>query len=325
MQVKAWKLWSLGLLLTIILSWMQVVLSQDAVKVAKIDYRGWHNSIVLSNSQTEIVIVPAIGRVMQFRFQNEAATFWENRKLDGKLPYHRSENWANFGGDKTWVAPQSDWEKVTGRSFPPPSAFDSMPVTAKVKGNSVALISPVDPFYGIQTNRQIRLDPKQAVMTIDTTYKKVKGEPREVAIWTITQLREPVGVYVKLPQPSIFPSGYIRQTGLPANLKVKNGILSLTRDRQRQHKIGSDASTLLWLGEKVALRIDSPRLAQANYPHPGSNSEIYTNADPDAYVELEFLSPLQKLRVGEKMQLTTTYTLIKRTTTNAEVEARKIL
>jgi hypothetical protein len=299
--------------------------SQDAVTVTKTNYRGWRESIVLSNSQVEAVIVPAIGRVMQFRFQDAAATFWENRQLDGKLPNSNSKNWANFGGDKTWVAPQSDWEEVTGRSFPPPPAFDSMPVTARVEGSNVTLISPVDPFYGIRTYRQIRLNPAKAVMTIDTTYEKVKGEPRDVAVWTITQLRDPVGVYAKLPQPSIFPSGYDRQTGLPANLKVENHLLSLTRDRQQNHKIGSDASSLLWLGEKVALRIDSPRLAGANYPNRGSSAEIYTNADPDAYVELEFLSPLQKLQVGEKMHLTTTYTLIRRTTANADVEAREIL
>jgi Domain of unknown function (DUF4380) len=324
MQVKAWNLWGLGLLLSAVVSWGQIASSQDAVTVTKTNYRGWQNSIVLSNPQVEIVIVPAIGRVMQFQFKDAAATFWENRKLDGKLPNPNSQNWLNFGGDKTWIAPQSDWEKITGRSFPPPPAFDSMPVTAKVDGSNVTLISPVDPFYGIRTYRQIRLNPAKAVMTIDTTYEKVKGEPRELAVWTITQLRDPVGVYAKLPQPSIFPSGYDRQTGLPANLKVENGILSLTRDRQRKHKIGSDASSLLWLGEKVALRIDSPRLAGANYPNRGSSAEIYTNADPDAYVELEFLSPLQKLQVGEKMHLTTTYTLIRRNSINADVEARKI-
>jgi hypothetical protein len=325
MKVQTWKLWGLGLLLSAVVSWGQVTGSQDAVTVTKTNYRGWRESIVLSNSQVEAVIVPAIGRVMQFRFQDAAATFWENRQLDGKLPNSNSKNWANFGGDKTWVAPQSDWEEVTGRSFPPPPAFDSMPVTARVEGSNVTLISPVDPFYGIRTYRQIRLNPAKAVMTIDTTYEKVKGEPRDVAVWTITQLRDPVGVYAKLPQPSIFPSGYDRQTGLPANLKVENHLLSLTRDRQQNHKIGSDASSLLWLGEKVALRIDSPRLAGANYPNRGSSAEIYTNADPDAYVELEFLSPLQKLQVGEKMHLTTTYTLIRRTTANADVEAREIL
>lgn len=78
MQVKTRKLWSLGLLLTLCVSWGQVTSSRDAVTVTKSNYRGWHNSIVLSNAQVEAVIVPAIGRVMQFRFKNAEATFWEN-------------------------------------------------------------------------------------------------------------------------------------------------------------------------------------------------------------------------------------------------------
>jgi putative NADH-flavin reductase len=62
--------------------------------------------------------------------------------------------------------------------------------------------------------------------------------------------------------------------------------------------------------EKVAVRIDSPRVPKASYPDNNSSAEIYTNLDPKAYVELEFLSPLKTLRVGQKMDLTTTYTLI---------------
>ena len=47
----------------------------------------------------------------------------------------------NFGGDKTWPAPQSDWPKLTPRPWPPPVAFDSLPVQATVDGFVVKLIS----------------------------------------------------------------------------------------------------------------------------------------------------------------------------------------
>jgi hypothetical protein len=79
------------------------------------------------------------------------------------------------------------------------------------------------------------------------------------------------------------------------------------------------------VGEKVSVRIDSPRVSGVSYPDNNSSTEIYTNQDPKAYVELEFLSPLKTLPVGDKISLTTAYTLIKRTTENPEQEARKIL
>ena len=71
--------------------------------------------------------------------------------------------------------------------------------------------------------------------------------------------------------------------------------------------------------------MDSPRIDQEIYPDNNSSAEIYTNYDPKAYVELEFLSPLKTLQVGEKMDLTVTYTLIKTTSENIEEQVRKIL
>src|SRR5512134_3694258 len=59
----------------------------SAVTVRKVTYDGWPNSLLMSNGVVEVVIVPAIGRVMQFRFVGEeTGAFWENRALDGKPP-----------------------------------------------------------------------------------------------------------------------------------------------------------------------------------------------------------------------------------------------
>src|ERR1041384_218159 len=88
------------------------------------NYHGWTNSILVSNGRVEAVIVPAIGRVMQFRFAGEEdGPFWENSAMTGKAPDPAATEWGNFGGDKTWPAPQSDWPKTTPRAWPPPVAF----------------------------------------------------------------------------------------------------------------------------------------------------------------------------------------------------------
>jgi hypothetical protein len=300
--------------------------SRTKITVVKTNYRGWRDSWVLSNGKVEVVVVPQIGRVMQFRLKDGENPFWENRKLDGKLPNPQSQDWQNFGGDKTWPAPQSDWKQVTGREWPPPVGFDAMPMKIELTSNGVKLISAIDPFYGIQTQRLIQLEPEKAVMTISTTYQKLRGKPKEVGIWVITQLQEPTIIYAALPKPSIFPEGYNQQSNkLPADLKVKDGILSLTRSATTSHKIGCDSSKLLWVGKEVAMRIDAPRIVGANYPDHGSSAEIYTNPNPDAYVELEFLSPLKKLQIGKSIHFTTTYTLIQRSLVGSEQEVRKIL
>ncbi|MEA5594713.1 DUF4380 domain-containing protein [Rivularia sp. UHCC 0363] len=294
--------------------------------IKKINYQGWEDSYILSNSQIEAIVVPEIGRIMQFRFQGGENTFWEDSQLYGKIPNLKSEEWNNFGGDKTWPAPQSEWEEITKISWPPPTTFDSVPLKIQIQNNEITLISEIDPFYGIRFYRQITLEANQPIMKVTTTFEKVKGDSQQVSVWTIAQLNEPVCVYAAIPQNSIFPQGYNQQSDeLPANLKVDNGILSLKRDRNKAHKIGSDASTLLWLGETVAVRMDSPRIDKVIYPDNNSSAEIYTNYDPKAYVELEFLSPLKTLQVGEKMDLTVTYTLFKTTSENVETQVLKIL
>lgn len=295
--------------------------------IKQANYRQWPDSFVLSNGQIEAIIVPAIGRVMQLRFAGEDdGPFWENAELFGKSPDPTSRTWGNFGGDKTWPAPQADWPKLTPRAWPPPPAFDSMPVKAIVKGDVVELVSPVDPHFGIRTRRLIKLDPKRAAMMITTSYEKITGQPVTVAVWTITQLKDPLGVFVPLPKIPIFAEGYGKQSkDLPADLKREGQLLSMTRSSKLSTKIGTDADALVWIGEKHVLRIDSPRVANATYPDQGSSAEVYTNPDPLKYVELEMLGPLSHMKPGDRIERTNTYTLSRRREKDAAQEARKTI
>ena len=291
------------------------------------NYHGWADSILVSNGRVEAVIVPAIGRVMQFRFAGEEdGPFWENRAMEGKAPDSESKEWSNFGGDKTWPAPQSDWPKMMPRAWPPPAAFDSMPVEAKVDGFVVALVSSVDAHYGIRARREIKLDLDRPVMTITTTYVKIGGQPLKVAVWTITQLKDPLAAFAGLPDFERFREGYYSQSEEPpADLKIENGLLSLSRDPKTSHKIGTDAGSLFWVGKDAVLRIDSPRRALEDYPDEGCSAEIYTNPDPAAYVELEMLGPLKKMVAGDSIKRVSTYTLLRRREADPELEVRRLL
>ena len=294
--------------------------------IRHLDYRGWHDSLLLSNGKAEAVIVPAIGRIMQFRSAGEEGPFWENPAMEGKAPDPSAAVWGNFGGDKTWPAPEQDWRSITGREFPPPPAFDSMPVSADVRGSAVVLVSPLDRSYGMRTQRRIELDPVLQAMHVTTVYEKQQGSPVKVAVWIITQLKDPVAVFAPLPEASTESEPYHRLSeASPDGVTIQKGLLSLIRSPAFNTKIGCNAGTLLWIGETQALRIDSPRVPGAQYPDKGSSAEVYTNRDPLAYVELEMLGPLATMRPGERIEQTNTYTLIRRTERDAFSEALKIL
>lgn len=286
--------------------------AHNSVKIARNDYHGWKNCYFLSNTRAEIVVVPQVGRIMQFHFFGEDGPFWENAQLAGKSPDPISAEWGNFGGDKTWPAPQADWPTVAMRAWPPPAAFDSMPVEARILGNAVELVSPVDPHYGIRTRRLIQLDPAQPIMRVTTIYEKVAGAPRRVGIWIITQCKDPRSIRVPVPKPTLYEKGYNLQCArVPPSLKLEGEDLTLVRDPATPHKIGSDAGSLVWVGEKVSLRIDSPRIAGGDYPDNQSSAEVYTNPDPLPYIELELLGPAKTLPAGDKMTQTSVYTLFR--------------
>jgi hypothetical protein len=297
-----------------------------AVTVERISYHGWHDCYLLSNGCVEAVVVPTIGRVMQFRLKGEAeGPFWENRALDGQLHDAASLDWINFGGDKCWPAPQSAWPGHQGREWPPPVAFDARSVETVATALGVTLTSPVDPGYGIQMVRHVQLDAGQPILRIRTEYRKLFGSALQVSIWTITQLREPERVAILLKEKSRFASGYL---GLlpaqPAGLKIDGRLLWLKRHTSEQVKIGSDGSSMVWVGDCCTLRIDA-EAGLGVYPDGGCVTEIYTNPDPLSYVELESLGPLQAINGGDRIERTTVYTLKSRSTSPPEDEALKML
>ncbi len=300
-------------------------------KTNKSEYHGWTNAVTLNNGLVEAVVVPAAGRVLQYRFVGETnGPFWENSHLYGGTATPTSWNTeGSFGGDKAWPSPQSDW------GWPPPSGFDGSPYQILITNGIVTLIGGVDPAYQIRVSRVISLDFEQPLMRIRTVFQRTGATTstnKSLGTWVITQLQEPVGCYVQTPSATIFTNGFYQLgTGMPANFTNANGLISFTRDAAagQSHKLGFDADSLVWIGTNLGLRIDAPRvsgLTAASYPDGGCNTEVYTYPGTNAaYVELECLGPLYRLAVGEQKEFVTTYRLFRRIEDDPAAEARRIL
>ena len=296
-----------------------------AIQISKITYHGWPNSYRISNGKVQAVVVPAIGRVMQFQLVGGVNIFWQDRRLDGRAPDPNSREWANFGGDKSWPSPQDDWSKMVGRGWPPPAGFDAVPYEARVEDGVLELSSPVDPSYRIRVRRRVELDPAKPQMEVVTSYEKITGAPVKVGVGVITQLRDPQRVFMVLPKKSRFPDGYVLlQFSPPEDVRIHDGLVSLKRGNKISSEIGSDADTLLWMDGEYVLRIDSPRVQRAEYAEQGTNSTIFTAADPQAYVELETFGPLSVMKAGDRIQRKNTYTLLERSEKDPDAEARKV-
>jgi len=297
--------------------------NSSPVKIESVTYQGWTNALRLANKEAEVVVVPEIGRVMSFRFLQGENVFWEDRSLAGRRGNWDGKEWINFGGDKTWPAPEADWGRYTGRKeWMPPPAFDSLPVEARVEGQQVVLTSPVDPYYGVRTIRRISLFGSR--MQIMTSYERVSGVPFKIGIWVITQFKDPVAVYMPVAPSSIFTNGYV-QFGNESwpQLQHRSSVIEITRDRQTAHKMGGDARRLFWVGAKEMCLVSAWGPSGNEYPDRGASAEVYTNPDPKEYVELEMLGPLARLHSGQTITFTVYYQLLHRTQTEPSAEFQR--
>ncbi len=299
-------------------------------------------------------MVPSIGRVVSFALRGangavELTPFWQNPRLYGKPVDPISSDWLNFGGDKTWPAPQSAWPKLAGRAWPPPAGFDAavnqveLPGASGLGPNQIAVVSPVDARYGIRIRRVITLDKNLPVLTIETTYTKVAGPGVRVSVWVISQLRSPDRVFALVAPHSKLKKGYrVLGDAMPPDWRHDGNLISFTRSHERSKKIGANGDTLIWVGKVdgtksdggSTLRIDTrttPAQLDAKWPDHGCHTEIYTNPDDSelgpglTYVEMETLGPLRFLRAGDSATQTNIYRLRRRTEADPVAEARKIL
>lgn len=295
-----------------------------ATHVEYINYRGWERSIRLHNTQAEAVVVPLIGRIMSFRLTDGANVFWEDTTLSGQRGDTAGHEWLNFGGEKTWPAPESDWARLSGdTAWMPPAAFDRLPHRARIADGGVGLESAIDPDYGIRVHRRITLSGSE--LRVQTVYERATGEGPPVSVWAIAQFREPLAVALHVPSRSRFPDGHFRFDEAPwPQLQLRGDLLWALRDPAAPHKLGSDAHGLLWIGERESCLVTASGGA-GDYPDRGARTELFTSADPKAYVELETLGPLVTLSTGERAEQMQVYALRPRRHRALEDEARELL
>ena len=300
------------------------------------DFHGWP-ALSLRNEQLEVVVVPAIGRIMSIGFAGDGGAsdpIWRHGQLGPGLAPDEN-GWINFGGDKAWPAPQADWERIVGKGWPPPATFDAKPYKGlEADPGQIEIMSAVDSMYGLQMSRTVSL--KNDLMFVETAYKR-GATPVRVAVWTITQLTSPDRVFALLPERSAFPGGYKSlMPAPPKDLRVDGRLLSLVRDTKEKTMIASDADALLWVGpgrdlliEKVEARVDGLYMMRGFGPDSpyvgGAHAQIYTSSDgAEPYVELELLGPLVDLAPGERAVMNVSYRLIRRQEADPLAEARRV-
>jgi hypothetical protein len=272
----------------------------------------------LSDGRTEAVVVPEIGRVMRYGFVGGSNFLWNSpQKTYGK------NEWKNWGGDKTWPAPQQWWPAIAERGWPPDPAWDGNAHRAKIlPNNHLQMTSEVAKGFGARVVRECWFE-RNGDFIIQQTVEKVKGEPLLLSIWNVTQIEPPDAIFLPLNQESIYKNNFhwlvppenespiVHRTTTLLQVRPSVGVSA-----KKIYKVGADTSLVAVAAVKdgVAM-IEKATRQDGEYPDGavgggGFPVEVYNNGDAkENYVELELLSPLHHLRQGDRYQHTVRWSL----------------
>lgn len=289
----------------------------------------------LDNGVLRLGLVPALGgRLLSLRRVSGGDArelLWRNdRLLTAELtprPGHEPRphagslgDWANYGGDKTWPAPQG-WDSDAQWAGPPDPVLDSGPYTAEPEQTpdlaAVTLTSGADPRTGLRLSRRFELRPGQCGYRLRLTAVNTSERTVRWALWNVTQLAAdgPGGTYLASP-PSVNP--LLSGTGFPRWCEL-DGDRVYVPHQDVVGKLGFPAATgwLAHVGDGTTLTQRFPVEAGAEYPDAGSRAEVWLehplptplaalgDLDPPArIVECEVLGRLTTLAPGQRTTLT---------------------
>ncbi len=280
------------------------------VTVTRVNYKGWPGSIRLANRSAEVVVVPAIGRIMRFAPIGGPNVLWENPELLGKLAEPDRKDWANFGGDKVWPAPQARW------GWPPDPDLDGSKWSVRIRPDRALVIeSPISKATKLRIRRTIILHRADASLTIRNALINESDLPAEWSVWEVAQMASPDWIRMPHARPSAFSAGYreFPDNPVPAGaIRLHSETIEARRHPAQAYKIGGDPSTArldVRKGQWV-FRMTGPRRSAGTYPDDGCSVEVFSSADPLDYMEAEILGPVVRIPAGKSAELRTTWSLI---------------
>ena len=267
------------------------------VRVQQVEYKGWANCWKLSNGTVDLVVVPQIGRIMFFGFTGGSNVLFENLALAGTVAGAEKRDWVNFGGDKLWPAPQSDW------NWPPDPILDRGTLAVHPMPDGVTLHGKSSD--GVVFERQIHMSPDTAQIRVLDRLDNVGRKAIDRSVWEICQVAKPDRALL----PVSSATGWVNLTKLPDDASfvspAGSGQVQIKRDVTKGHKYGSNSPDGWVAMEKGNLRLTllTGVVPGAVYPDEGSIPEVYTAGDPEDNMELELLGPIRHLTPGQSTSI----------------------
>ncbi|MEQ3549022.1 DUF4380 domain-containing protein [Pseudonocardia nematodicida] len=298
------------------------------MSTARVEAAAGGRVLWLDNGIVRLGLVPELGgRLLSLSRTGGPELLWRDDRLVGedllpRVPHRphsgRLGDWVNYGGDKTWPAPQG-WDHDGQWAGPPDPVLDSGPYRAEVRDGdgtaTVTLTSGDDPRTGLGLTRCVELDDDADGYRLRLTARNTSDRPVRWALWNVTQLDGEGPGHTEVAGPAEVVD-LLAGTGFPR--WSDGGGLVRVPHQDVVGKLGFPAATgrLSHTGRDAVVTVDFPVDPDADYPDRGSRAEIWIECpqpaplaalgdlDPPArIVECEVLGPLTELGPGEQTTL----------------------
>lgn len=268
-----------------------------AVKVEKIEYKGWHNCYRVSNGEVELIVTGDVGpRIIRYGFVGGQNLF---KEFPDQLGKSGEEKFQLRGGDRVWKAPEdpiATW------------APDNVPVEITPTSSGLIARAPVEPLTNLQKEIEVSMAQSGSEITVIHRIRNHSLFTLDFSPWALTMMAQGGTVI----------SGFPPRGKHPINLEATNPLvmwaytdlsdkrltftkkyLTLKQDPNNAtaQKIGS-FNTDTWAayflnGELFVKRTKAD--PSKTYPDFGCSFETFTNNE---FLEIETLGPLTKVSAG---------------------------
>lgn len=304
----------IALVTLVLITLVAACLSAEArVTVERIEYHGWTDSYRLSTGLYSLIVVPEIGgRIMEYSYDGRNA-IWQNVDEFGRT-YPIAKDWHNYGGYKTWIAPQDLW------SWPPDPMLDfgkaNIEVFQNPKGLPVLKITGAPSFEtGVVFSKEITMSDDGEIY-LKQIMQNIGTKPVTYSIWDVTQVKAPCFIAFPVKKKSRFSDGINYLMAESRNSKqftVKNG-LCITSYQGEVGKIAADSDgpwMIMFKDDLAYVKLFDPMVKKAEYPEDGCSVEVFTEEDKVGYLGMELLGPMVALHPGANTELVERWRLFK--------------
>lgn len=278
------------------------------------DYKNWGwTSIVQKNDLITVATVPDIGaRIMQYDLADHASIFINPDEFGNTYEPKSNSAWPNFGGYKTWPAPQAVW------NWPPPPILDFGQYESEIVVNtpdstSVFVRSGVEKWKApdVRFERTATIYKGSSRVRMVQTIINEGSSKAEWSVWDVTQAIvnhpgeqdfENFWVYFPLHPNSTLGSDGVRTSANSSAWvgEVAPGIFGV-QFKPENKKIFADAPKgwICYVDELAgkAYAKTFQIWEGADYPDENGRVQVWISGGP-LYLEVEVVSPIVELEAN---------------------------